>query len=145
MKSRPSVTYRALEEDPSYEHTVDQTVRLRVGRTDLRRIATTKSHAIVKALGPKLKLWFDYETAADKLRAKREAAYFDVGVEQGIAACAVHGLGRPSKRVRAHAQNVVQELLRTGIERPDAVRAALVAAWALLGGRGAARGKRPKP
>ncbi len=139
---KPRVTYRALEKDPSYEHPVDQTVRQRVGRRDLQRIVATKSHAIVKALGPrKRKLWFDFESAADELRAKREAAYFNVGVEQGIAACAVHGLGRPSKRVRAHAQHVVQELLRTGVERRDAVKSALVAAWALLGGKVATKAK----
>lgn len=132
---KPRVSYRALEKDPSYEHPVDQTVRLRVGRRDLQRIVAAKSTAIVKALGTRRKLWFDFEAAADELRAKREAAYFDVGVEQGIAACAVHGLGRPSKRVRAHAQHVARELLRTGVARPEAVRAALVAAWALLGGK----------
>jgi len=131
---KPRVSYRALEAEPSYEHPVDKTVRLRVGRRNLQRIVADKSHAIVKALGAKRKLWFDFETAADELRAKREAAYFDVGVEQGIAACAVHGLGRPSKRVRAHAQHVVQELLRTGVPQQEAVRVVLVAAWALLGG-----------
>lgn len=130
---KPRVTYRGLEEDPSYEHPVDQTVRLRVGRRDLQRVITTESHAIVEALGAKRKHWFDYERAADQLRSKREAAYFDAGVEQGIAACAVLGLGRPSKRVRAYAQHILRELLRTGVERQEAVAAALVAAWALLG------------
>jgi len=131
---KPRVSYRGLEEDPSYEHPVDQTVRLRVRRKDLQRIVANESHAIVKALGAKKKHhWFDFEAAADELRSKREAAYFDVGVEQGIAACAVHGLGKPSKSVRAHAQHIVQELLRTGGERREAVAAALVAAWALLG------------
>jgi hypothetical protein len=130
---KPRVTYRGLEKDPSYEHAVDQTVRLRIGRRDLQLIVATKTDAIVKALGAKKRLWFDFEAAADELRAKRESAYFNVGVEHGIAACAVHGLGRLSKRVRVHAQHVVQELLRTGVARQDAVRAAMVAAWALLG------------
>lgn len=104
---KPRVSYRALEEDPSYEHPVDQTVRRRVGLRDLQRIITMKSDEIVKVLGAKRMLWLDYESATDELRAKQESAYFDLGVERGIAACAVHGLGRLSKRVRAHAQHIV--------------------------------------
>ena len=39
-----------LEEDPSYEHAVDQRVRIRVGRRDLQRTVADTSTAIVKAL-----------------------------------------------------------------------------------------------
>lgn len=131
---KPRVTYHALEEDPSCEHPVDQTVRLRVGRRDLQRIVANTSHAIVQALGSKRKVWFDYESAADELRAKREAAYSDVGVEHGIAAARANALATPSKNIRALAKRVVQEVLRTGVARREAVGAALVAAWAMLGG-----------
>jgi hypothetical protein len=134
MKRRakePKLTYRSLEEDPSYEHPVDQIVRIRVGRRDLQRAITTSTDAIVKALGKRRRLWFDFETAADRRRSLREAAYFDAGVEHGIAAARVHGLGCASRTVRALADRVVREMLATGVARNDVVRAAVVAAWAL--------------
>ncbi len=84
---KPRLSYRAIEKDPSYEHPVDRTVRRRVGRRDLQRVVTTKAAAIVKALGTKRRRWLEFEAAADELRAKREAAYFDLGVERGIRAC----------------------------------------------------------
>jgi hypothetical protein len=56
-----------------------------------------------------------------------------MSVRAGDAACAAHGLGLPSKRVRAFAQHFVWELLRTGVARPEVVRVAIVAAWTVLG------------
>jgi hypothetical protein len=91
------------------------------------------SDATQKALGRRRKLWFDYETAADEMRAKREAAYFDVGVEHGIAAARVHALGGPRKVVRKLGDRIVRELLAKGVTREDAVGAAIVAAWGMLG------------
>jgi hypothetical protein len=76
--------YHDLDEDPSCEHVVDQAVRVRVRRPDLDRTLVRTTTAIVKALGAKRRLWFRYEQPADELRALREAAYFDVGVEYGI-------------------------------------------------------------
>jgi hypothetical protein len=134
MKRRtnePKLTYRSLEEDPSYEHPIDQTVRIRVGRRDLQRTAATSTDAIVKALGKRRRLWFDFETAADKMRSLREAAYFDAGVEHGIAAARVHGLGGASKTVRALADRVVRELVATNVSREAALAAALATAWAI--------------
>lgn len=127
------LTYRALETEPSYEHPVDRVVRRRVGRRDLQRIVSDAATAIVKVLGPQQRHhWFKFERAADEMRARREAAYFDVGVEHGIAACAAHAFGTPTKRVRAIADYLVRELLSTGVPRTDAVRAAITAAWALV-------------
>ncbi len=131
--STPRPTYRALETEPSYEHPVDRTVRRRVGLRQARRVADETATAIVKVLGPRRRrLWFRYERAADEIRARREAAYFDVGIEHGIAACAAHGFGNPSKQVRALADHLVREILGAGRPKVDAVRAALAAAWALL-------------
>jgi hypothetical protein len=127
----PRLTYASLEEDPSYEHVADRTVRKRVGRRDLQRRASDASVAIVMALGRRKALWFAYETPADQLRALREAAYYDLGVEHGIAACAVHGFARPSKTVRALADKVVRDLLGADVSRPEALRAALAVAWAM--------------
>jgi len=79
---KPRVTYRSLEKEPSYEHVVDRAVRMRVGRRDLDRKMANASTAIVKALGPKRRLWFAHERAWDEMRARREAAYFDAGVCQ---------------------------------------------------------------
>jgi len=55
---RPRVTYRSLEVDPSYEHQIDRLVRLRVRGRALERTLALASHAIVKALGGKKRLWF---------------------------------------------------------------------------------------
>lgn len=141
---KPRVTYRGLEEDPGCEHPVDHLVRVRVGRRDLDRIVDRTTIAIVKALGMRSKrLWIEYEQAADELRARREAAYFDAGVEQGIAAARANALARPGKNVRALAERVVQEMLRTGVARREVVAAALVAAWSLLGGTLARQVQRP--
>ena len=41
--------------------------------------------------------------------------------------------------MRALAERVVQELLRTGVARQEAVGAALLGAWALLDGKGMAK------
>ncbi len=145
MTRRP--TYRALETEPSYEHPVDRVVRRRVGRRDLQQIASDTATAIARALGPRQRHhWFSFERAADQLRDRREAAYFDVGVEHGIAACAAHGFGTPTKKVRAIADHLVRELLANGVPRTDAVRAAITAAWALVSIRGtkATRPRRPR-
>jgi hypothetical protein len=132
---KPRLTYRSLEEDPSYEHPIDKTVRIRVGRRDLQRTVVKTTDAIVKALGKRRRLWFDFETAADKMRSLREAAYFDAGVEYGIAAARLHGLSGASKTVRALADRVLRELLATSVGHEDAARAAVAAAWALVGAR----------
>jgi hypothetical protein len=110
-------------------------VRVRVGRKDLDRAMIRTTTAIVKALGAKRRLWFRFEAAADELRALREAAYFDVGVEYGIAASRATAMAGERKTVNALAQRVVRELTRTGVARDEVVGALLVAAWAVLGGR----------
>ena len=137
---KPRLTYASLEEDPSYEHPVDRRVRRRVNRPDLDRVMAKTTTSIVRALGKKKALWFKYERAWDDLRARRESAYFDVGVEHGVAGCAVHGLGRAGKKVRAIASWLVRELYGTGADRDDAIKAAVVAVWAL---GSADIGKRP--
>ena len=132
-----AVRYRDLDEDPSCEHVVDQAVRVRVGRRDLDRKLVRTTTAIVKALGARRRRWFDYERVADELRSKREAAYFDVGVEYGIAATRATKLAGGNKTVNALARRVVREVMRTGVARDDVVGALLVAAWAMVGGKSA--------
>jgi hypothetical protein len=133
--------YHDLDEDPSCEHVVDQAVRVHVGRRDLDRAMVRTTTAIVKALGANRRLWFRFEAAADELRALREATYFDVGVEYGIASTRATAMAGERKTVSALAQRVVRELMRTGVARDEVVGALLVAAWALMGGEVSA--KRP--
>jgi len=130
-----AVKYHDLDEDPSCEHVVDQAVRVRVGRRDLDRTMVRTTTAIVKALGAKRRLWFRFEAAADELRSKREAAYFEVGVEYGIAATRATAMAGGRKNVNALAQQVIRELMRTGVARDEVLAALLVAAWAMIGGR----------
>lgn len=140
MKRRPS--YRSLEEDPSYEHPADQAVRLRVGRQDLARKAADASTAIVKALGAKRRLWFRYEQAADQMRALREAAYFDVGVSHGFAACSANELRTKRAGIERLAWDLIRRAMGSGLARQDAAAAATMTAWSLLGGTAAREGKR---
>jgi len=133
---KPRPTYRGLEEDPSYEHAIDQRVRIRVGRRDLQRTVSDTSSAIVKALGKRQrKLWFRYEHAADRLRALREAAYFDAGVEHGAAAARADAARGGGRAVRRLAERLVVEALRGGLARSDAAAAAMLAAWAMSDGK----------
>ncbi len=133
---KPRPTYRDLEEDPSYEHAVDQCVRIRVGRRDLQRIVSDTSTAIVKALGKRQrKLWFKYEHAADRMRSLREAAYFDAGVEHGAAAARAEAARGGSRAVRKLAERLIVEALRGGLERAEATAAAVLAAWEMGGGK----------
>ncbi len=66
-------------------------------------------------------------------RDRRQAAHFDDGVEHGIAAAAANGLTHATKTQRAIAERIVQEVIRTGVSRDDAVRAAVLAVWGLTG------------
>jgi len=132
MKPRP--TYRSLEEDPSYEHAIDQRVRIRVGRRDLQRTVSDTSTAIVKALAKRRALWFRYEHAADRLRSLREAAYFDAGVEHGAAAARAEAACGGSRAVRRLADRLIVEALRGGLGREQAQAAAVLAAWVMSGG-----------
>ncbi len=130
---KPRLTYRSLEEDPSYEHAVDQQVRIRVGRRDLQRIVSDTSTAIVKALGKRQrKLWFRYEEAADRMRALREAAYFDAGVEHGAATARSEAARGGGRLVRRLAERLVVEALRGGLAREEAAGAAVLAAWTMI-------------
>ena len=133
MANAPS--YRSLDTEPSYQHPLDEIVHARVDRASKARNLARAAQAVVDALGKKRRLWFGYEAAQGRVQSRREAAYFDLGVEHGTAACAAHGLWRPSKTVRALADRVVRELLATGVGREEIVRATIVAAWALLAGR----------
>jgi hypothetical protein len=107
---------------------------VRVGRRDLDRKMVRTTTAIVKALGKK-RLWFQYEQTWDQLRALREAAYFDVGVEYGIAASRATVMSGTRSTINALAQRVVRELMRTGVPRDEVVGALILAAWAVRDGR----------
>jgi hypothetical protein len=78
-------------------------------------------------------VWFSYEELLAKFTDRRQAAYFDLGVEHGIAAAAANGLTNAMKTQRAIAKRIVQEVIRTGVARDEVVGALLVAAWAILG------------
>jgi hypothetical protein len=125
------VSFRARNGAPSAEHPVYPLVRIWVCWCELHRTDANSTDAIVKALGRRGKLWFDFESAAGEMRVKREAAYFDASVEHGITAARLHALGGPSKTERVLADRVVRELLATAVTRSNAFGAAIVAAWAI--------------
>ena len=78
-------------------------------------------------------MWFVYEELLARITDRRQAAYFDLGVEHSIAAAAASGLTKATSTQRAIAERIVQEVTRTGVSRDDAVRAAVLAVWALAG------------
>lgn len=132
MRPRPS--YRAIDrEEVSPGNPVDLTVHRRVGGARLQRELARTAQAVVEALGRRRKVWFEYEDLLSRISDRRQAAYFDLGVEHGIAAAAANGLTKSSPTQRAIAERIVQEVLRTGVSRDDAVRAAVLAVWGLLG------------
>jgi hypothetical protein len=88
----------------------------------------------VDALGRRRRLWFVYEEALGRMTSLQHAAYFDLGVEHGVAAARANALPGASKAARAIAERLVQEVVRTGVARGVAVEAAVMAAWAVLGG-----------
>ena len=75
--------------------------------------------------------WGTCEELLARVTDRRQAAYFDLGVEHGIAAAAANGLTNATKTQRAIAERIVQEVIRTGVARDDAVRAAVLAVWGL--------------
>jgi len=112
---------------------IDLTVHRRIGGARLQRDLARAAQAVVDALGRRRRVWFAYEELLAKITDRRQAAYFDLGVEHGIAAAAANGLTNATKTQRAIAERIVQEVIRTGVSRDDAVRAAVQAVWALVG------------
>lgn len=125
--------YRDLDSEQE-EHPVDRLVEARVGMRTIRRRLAKLSDAIVRALGLGSKqLWFDYEDAKGNFDRAREEAYFDVGVEHGLAAVHANELAEPRQEVRALAQRLLREAMASGLAREDVAAAAVLAAWSLLG------------
>jgi hypothetical protein len=132
MKPRPS--YRAIDrEEVPPGNPIDLTVHRRIGGARLQRELARAAQAVVEALGKRRRVWFAYEDLLARITDRRQAAYFDLGVEHGIAAACAGGLAAATKTQRAIAERIVQEVIRTGVARDDAVRAAVLAVWGLQG------------
>lgn len=132
MKMR--LFYRDLDSVEQEEHPVDRLVEARVGMRKTRQKLAKLSDAIVRALGLGAKeLWFDYEQSKGDLDHARDAAYFDIGVEYGLAAAHANEIAEPRQRVRALAQHLLREAMASGLAREDAAAAAALATWSLLG------------
>lgn len=130
MKRRPS--YRAIDrEEDGPGNPIDLTVHHRTGGAKSQLQLARAAQAVVDTLGRRRKVWFDYEDLLSRITDRRQAAYFDLGVEHGIAAAAANGLTKASPTQRAVADRIVQEVIRTGVARDDAVRAAVLAVWGL--------------
>jgi hypothetical protein len=65
---------------------------------------------------------------------RRAAAYFDLGVEHGVAAARADQL-RAGRAVKKLADRLVREALGADVPREDVAAAAVMAAWAVLGSR----------
>jgi hypothetical protein len=90
MRPRPS--YRAIDgEEVPPGNPVDLAVHRRVRRPREERRLARAAQAVVDALGQRRRLWFRYEELLGRLTSRQQAAYFDLGVEHGIAAA--RGLG----------------------------------------------------
>ena len=113
MKPRPS--YREIDhEEVAPGNPIDLTIHRRIGGAPLQRDLARAAQAVVEALGKRRQVWFAYEGLLARITDRRQAAYFDLGVEHGIAAARATELGADRKTVHALAQHVVKELIRTG-------------------------------
>jgi hypothetical protein len=138
VKRRP--TYREIErKEVPPGNPIDMAVHLRVGRPALMRKLANSAQAVVDALGRRRKLWFAYEELLGRITTRQFAAYFDLGVEHGVAAARANALPGASKTAGAIAERLAQKVARTGIARTVAVEAEVLAAWAVIGGKTARR------
>jgi hypothetical protein len=134
MKPRPS--YRAIDrEEVPPGNPIDLTVHRRISGARLQRDLARAAQAVVDALGKRRRVWFAYEEVLAKITDRRHAAYFDLGVEHGIAAARATAMAGSRKNVNALAQRVVRDLVRTGVAKDEVVGALLVATWAVMGRR----------
>jgi hypothetical protein len=132
VKARPS--YRAIDrEEVPPGNPIDLAVHRRIGGARLQRELARAAQAVVEALGRRRRVWFAYEELLSQITDRRQAAYFDLGVEHGIAAARANQLAGGSKSARAIAEHVVREVVWTGAAPRDRIEAALLASWALLG------------
>src|SRR5882672_2764387 len=137
VKRRP--TYREIDrEEVPPGNPIDMAVHRRVGRPALMRKLAMSAQAVVDALGRRRRLWFVYEEALGRLTSRQQAAYFDLGVEHGGAAARADQL-RAGPAVKKLADRLVREALGANVPREDVAAAAVMAAWAVLGGSTARR------
>jgi hypothetical protein len=131
---RPRPTYRDIDrEEVPPGNPIDMAVHRRVGRPALMRKLANAAQAVVDALGRRRKLWFAYEELLGRLTSRQKAAYFDLGVEHGAAAARADHL-RAAPAVRRLADRLVREALGANVPREDVAAAAVMAAWAVVGG-----------
>jgi hypothetical protein len=133
VKRRP--TYRAIDrEEVPPGNPIDMAVHRRVARPALMTKFAMASQAVVDALGRRRKLWFVYEEALGRMTSRQQAAYFDLGVEHGVAAAMADVL-RSGPAVKKLADRLVREALGATVSHEDVAAAAVLAAWAVLGGK----------
>jgi hypothetical protein len=133
MRPRPS--YRAIDrEEVPPGNPIDLTVHRRIGGARLQRDLARAAQTVVEALGRRRRVWFAYEDLAARAADRRHAAYFDLGVEHGIAAARTNALPGASKSARAIAEHLVREIVGTGVPPRIRIEAALLAVWAVVGG-----------
>ena len=132
---KPRTSYKALDVEPVVAHPIDHAVFVRVGWLRLQAELGKRAQAVVDALGRKRRLWFDFEALQGRLTSLREAAYFDLGVEHGIAEARSAGIQGRRRVIEHFAARMVTGALGTNAAREDAVAAAILAAWAVLGGK----------
>jgi len=114
VKPRPS--YRTIDrEEVPPGNPIDLTVHRRIGGARLQRDLARAAQAVVEALGRRRRVWFAYEELLAKITDRRQAAYFDLGVEHGIATARATTIAGGRKTVNALAQRVVWDLIRTGV------------------------------
>jgi hypothetical protein len=132
VKPRPS--YRAIDRvEVPPGNPIDLTVHRRIGGARLQRDLARAAQVVVEALGKRRRVWFAYEELLAKITDRRQAAYFDLGVEHGIAGARANQLPGASKSVRGIAAHVFREVIEAGVGQNFLGEAALVAAWSVLG------------
>lgn len=132
--------YDAVHREAPEGHAIDNAVDRRLPLKKLRRRIRHATDELVAALGDRRRLWLRVEELLGERQLRREAAYFDLGYEHGLAAGRAEALralvdATPARReARAFADTIRDLAVQVDLPRPLTVAALLETAWALAHG-----------
>ena len=115
------------------EHPVDVAVDRRIPQRHLVRSIRTSVDRLLVALGERRGLWLDLESLLNDRADDREATYFDVGYEHGLAAARAEAKGRGAltKGGRHMAAELRKTVVHAKLPTRERLLALLDVAWAV--------------
>lgn len=133
MTREPRIPRYAMLDDADAErHPVDVAIEARLPQTNEKSQLRKLTELMLDALGDERPLYLAFEELRNLVAAEREAAYFDLGVEHGVAAARSEQLG-DDDGASALTRNLVAQLLHAPLPPRTKLRALLMCAWAIVG------------